>query len=221
MSSILIDHPNLLRRDNRMKIKTIIIMLLFTCYSCSFAVVKKSKKPVEYGTLPNCTQSSFIAGLDFLGFAAGVGGTVGFAFEAQNAVNEDSDQTPYIAASAVSTLATAVAASSMIYGLYHTYKCRRDTERAGYNSHGGYDWLLPPLIVVSAGAAAAVAVKNNESSEKISYGQGSETLYDQDSCDGKFLKTALCNDDTYSCSDYASGTCSHHGGVNLWLRDVN
>jgi hypothetical protein len=29
--------------------------------------------------------------------------------------------------------------------------------------------------------------------------------------------TALCNDGTYSFSQTRSGTCSHHGGVAVWL----
>lgn len=29
--------------------------------------------------------------------------------------------------------------------------------------------------------------------------------------------TALCNDGTYSFSQHRSGTCSHHGGVAVWL----
>ena len=30
--------------------------------------------------------------------------------------------------------------------------------------------------------------------------------------------TAICNDGTYSYSENASGTCSHHGGVAQWLH---
>jgi hypothetical protein len=30
--------------------------------------------------------------------------------------------------------------------------------------------------------------------------------------------TALCNDGTYSYSANRRGTCSHHGGVAIWLR---
>jgi Protein of unknown function (DUF3761) len=30
--------------------------------------------------------------------------------------------------------------------------------------------------------------------------------------------TALCNDGTYSYSEHASGTCSHHGGVARWIH---
>jgi hypothetical protein len=30
--------------------------------------------------------------------------------------------------------------------------------------------------------------------------------------------TALCNDGTYSYSEHASGTCSHHGGVARWIN---
>jgi hypothetical protein len=30
--------------------------------------------------------------------------------------------------------------------------------------------------------------------------------------------TAICNDGTYSFSQSRRGTCSHHGGVNRWLR---
>ena len=30
--------------------------------------------------------------------------------------------------------------------------------------------------------------------------------------------TAKCSDGTYSFSQHASGTCSHHGGVSLWLK---
>ncbi|WP_083808424.1 DUF3761 domain-containing protein [Granulicella tundricola] len=29
--------------------------------------------------------------------------------------------------------------------------------------------------------------------------------------------TAKCSDGTYSFSQHARGTCSHHGGVGLWL----
>jgi Protein of unknown function (DUF3761) len=29
--------------------------------------------------------------------------------------------------------------------------------------------------------------------------------------------TAKCNDGTYSFSQHARGTCSHHGGVSTWL----
>jgi hypothetical protein len=29
--------------------------------------------------------------------------------------------------------------------------------------------------------------------------------------------TAICNDGTYSYSQHRSGTCSHHGGVRVWL----
>lgn len=32
--------------------------------------------------------------------------------------------------------------------------------------------------------------------------------------------TALCKDGTYSTSQHRSGTCSRHGGVDRWLRDV-
>lgn len=30
--------------------------------------------------------------------------------------------------------------------------------------------------------------------------------------------TAKCRDATYSDSEHASGTCSHHGGVALWIH---
>jgi hypothetical protein len=30
--------------------------------------------------------------------------------------------------------------------------------------------------------------------------------------------TAKCRDSTYSYSEHASGTCSHHGGVALWIH---
>jgi Protein of unknown function (DUF3761) len=30
--------------------------------------------------------------------------------------------------------------------------------------------------------------------------------------------TARCRDGTYSYSEHASGTCSHHGGVARWLH---
>lgn len=32
--------------------------------------------------------------------------------------------------------------------------------------------------------------------------------------------TALCNDGTYSKSQHRSGTCSHHGGVKQWLKEM-
>jgi len=30
--------------------------------------------------------------------------------------------------------------------------------------------------------------------------------------------TARCRDGTYSYSEHASGTCSHHGGVGRWIH---
>ena len=30
--------------------------------------------------------------------------------------------------------------------------------------------------------------------------------------------TAKCSDNTYSYSEHASGTCSHHGGVARWIN---
>ena len=30
--------------------------------------------------------------------------------------------------------------------------------------------------------------------------------------------TAKCRDNTYSYSEHASGTCSHHGGVGRWIN---
>ena len=30
--------------------------------------------------------------------------------------------------------------------------------------------------------------------------------------------TAKCRDGTYSFSQHASGTCSHHGGVSVWIH---
>jgi hypothetical protein len=30
--------------------------------------------------------------------------------------------------------------------------------------------------------------------------------------------TARCRDKTYSFSEHASGTCSHHGGVAVWIH---
>ena len=30
--------------------------------------------------------------------------------------------------------------------------------------------------------------------------------------------TATCRDNTYSYSEHASGTCSHHGGVARWIN---
>jgi uncharacterized protein DUF3761 len=30
--------------------------------------------------------------------------------------------------------------------------------------------------------------------------------------------TAKCRDGTYSFSEHASGTCSHHGGVAVWIH---
>lgn len=30
--------------------------------------------------------------------------------------------------------------------------------------------------------------------------------------------TAICNDGTYSYSKHRSGTCSHHGGVKVWIN---
>jgi hypothetical protein len=30
--------------------------------------------------------------------------------------------------------------------------------------------------------------------------------------------TAKCRDNTYSFSEHASGTCSHHGGVAVWIH---
>jgi hypothetical protein len=30
--------------------------------------------------------------------------------------------------------------------------------------------------------------------------------------------TARCRDGTYSYSEHASGTCSYHGGVLVWIR---
>lgn len=30
--------------------------------------------------------------------------------------------------------------------------------------------------------------------------------------------SAKCRDGTYSYSEHASGTCSHHGGVARWIR---
>jgi hypothetical protein len=30
--------------------------------------------------------------------------------------------------------------------------------------------------------------------------------------------TARCRDATYSFSEHASGTCSHHGGVAVWIH---
>ena len=32
--------------------------------------------------------------------------------------------------------------------------------------------------------------------------------------------TALCNDGTYSASQHRGGTCSKHGGVKQWLKNV-
>jgi len=33
--------------------------------------------------------------------------------------------------------------------------------------------------------------------------------------------TAICNDGTYSYSQTRSGTCSGHGGVRTWLKNVS
>src|SRR2546422_197977 len=32
--------------------------------------------------------------------------------------------------------------------------------------------------------------------------------------------SAICNDGTYSYSQHRRGTCSHHGGVARWLKDL-
>ncbi|MGI5531303.1 DUF3761 domain-containing protein [Streptomyces syringium] len=32
--------------------------------------------------------------------------------------------------------------------------------------------------------------------------------------------SALCNDGSYSYSAHRRGTCSHHGGVAQWLKDL-
>jgi Protein of unknown function (DUF3761) len=93
----------------------------------------------------------------------------------------------------------------------------------GYNAHVFRRilvlWLvLAALVAGSATAAQARPVASVVPSCAVGYYKNA---------DGKCVRrpshdprgaTAQCRDGTYSYSQHASGTCSHHGGVRRWIH---
>ena len=179
--------------------------------ACSLLVTDKLPRgyQVQQGEVPPCDQSNLPAGVDLLLFlGTGVGAIAAFDRAANPQAMPDADDatsSENYAAGVSLSAAALLTGYSMLAGFDRTSTCRSTVEAAGFESSGGRDWVLPTLILLTAGAAAAAR------------GGGSTGVIDPDACTAYAIRTALCRDGTYSCSRSRPGTCSHHRGVSQWL----
>lgn len=157
---------------------------------------------IQHGVLPHCTQSNGAAGVDLLLALFSAGGAAAAASDASNP-NLPADEKEGAAPAAVVLGGLAVLTTySMVRGFQKSSTCRKAVEAAGFESHGAHNWLIAPLVLFTAAAAA---------------NQGPSRRVDTDLCPPGGIPSAICRDGAYSCSLNRAGTCSHHGGVARWL----
>ena len=176
--------------------------VLILSSSCGLVVNRAPPRYASNGALvaESCRQSNWPAGVDLLGVATGAV-IVGVA-------SEENDPSGV----GIGIATAALTAASMIYSFMKSGGCRSAHRKAGYPTRGAYHWLIPPAIVLTAGAAAALAGSSGSSAPSRSTAR--------DTCAPGEPITALCEDGTYSCSQHRRGTCSSHGGVSRWYRHV-
>lgn len=165
--------------------------------------------------VPDCRQSNLDAGFDLLFAVLSVAGAAA-ALDDNNRpdVTADDRQGNEIAAVGLGGLAV-LTTYSMFVGFSRSSACRDVVRASGYEPYGANDWLLPPVILITAGAAAAAV--NNRTNAPATTPTSTAPAYDEDLCAPGATPTATCNDGVTSCSLNRSGTCSHHRGVAQWL----
>lgn len=189
-----------------------VAVLLVILQGCSLIATRPLSTGyiVEHGVKPDCSQSNWAAGTDVLFALFGGIGSIAAADEAASPTpvyDGGSGMTSgELAATAVGLGAfTVVTLYSAVKGFDRSSTCRSAVAEAGFPTRGDKDWLWPFIIF----AAAAIASSKS--------GGGASQQGDPDSCGPYDRRTAVCRDGTYSCSLHRAGTCSHHGGVSLWL----
>ncbi len=185
-------------RSKTMRIWVAALVLTQTGTGCALMTVKQPGLPPRL-ELHKCTQSNWAAGVDLV-LAAGAGTTaVVFA----NQREFDGTERTSTAIAGAAALASGTAIASMVYGFRQTGKCRIMREHRGLASEGGYHWLIAPgSIVVIAGIVVLALSRGG--------------TVDPDRCLAGDYVTALCMDGYRSCSLNRRGTCSWHGGVDVW-----
>jgi hypothetical protein len=158
---------------------------------------------IQYGVMPACSQSNGAAGVDLLLGLFSAGGAAAAASDAGNPNLTPEEKEGAAPAAVILGSVAVLAAYSMVRGFQKSSSCRAAVDAAGFQSSGGNNWVLPPLILFTAAAAASSS--------------GSPRPVDADLCPPGGIQTAICRDGLYSCSRYRAGTCSHHGGVSVWL----
>lgn len=101
-----------------------------------------------------------------------------------------------------------------------------DWLRVTYNGQTGY--ISTKYLSQQKVLTAKVSTNNYSWSSQSSSSYNSNNGYYRN-CDGNWIPrpqysntqpsgaTAICRDGTYSFSAHRRGTCSHHGGVKVWL----
>lgn len=168
--------------------------------------------PIDPGVEPECSQSNWAAGVDFV--ARGRirhrrGGGSRRVCEPRPHVHDANERSTGSARRGDRLGGVAVlSAYSMFRGFDRSRECRVATAQAGLVPHGDNDWTIAPLTLIVVGLV--VAAQRG--------GGGSEPMpVDLDLCRPGQIRTALCRDGVYSCSLNRSGTCSHHQGVATFL----
>jgi uncharacterized protein DUF3761 len=183
------------------------VAVLCLVAGCSF--VASTPLPRDYqprvGIQPSCSQSNAAAGVDLILLTASVAVSISALSDANDPTIGAEDKQGALPAGILAGMVAALSGYSMVRGFEWSRTCRDAVEAAGLASHGSRDWILPPLILLTAGAVL-LAVHRPATEEP-----------DPDLCAAWAIRTALCRDNVYSCSLNRAGTCSHHHGVAQWL----
>jgi Protein of unknown function (DUF3761) len=79
-------------------------------------------------------------------------------------------------------------------------------------------YVVSTLLVAAAVAAPSAAAHGQGSACSRGYYENVSHHCVRSPSTDPAGATAKCRDGTYSYSEHASGTCSHHGGVARWIH---
>ena len=78
--------------------------------------------------------------------------------------------------------------------------------------------VLAAAAAVALGGAATASAHNTATDCSRGYYKNVSGHCIHSPASSPIGATARCRDGTYSYSEHASGTCSHHGGVRVWIH---
>lgn len=186
--------------------RALAVLVSIAQIGCSFITVDRAPSyaaatRLAPGVPVTCTNSNWAAGVDLVLLTSMLliaGAAAEELDDPETTTREDLDGD---SAASVFLVASVLPLSGMIYGFRTTGTCRQLKRSRGEVVGGGRDWLIPPLVIITIGAALAARPTSTP---------------DPDKCSPMSRRTAMCRDGTVSCSTNRSGTCSWHGGVRFW-----